>query len=91
VPALAELARRSVKNSFKRADRLGVRHVLLLGADELAAGVVTVKDLGTGEQERLARAAVVAAIGRPSGPTGPEGAPFGERAGGDEDDEQESQ
>lgn len=56
LPALVELARRSVKNSLKRADRLGLRHVLLLGADELAAGEVTVKDLSTGDQVRVGRA-----------------------------------
>jgi histidyl-tRNA synthetase len=55
ISALAELARRSVKNSLKRADRLGVRHVLLLGVDELAAGQVTLKDLASGDQERLSR------------------------------------
>jgi len=71
LPALAELARRSVKNSLKRADRLGLAHVLLLGADELAAGEVTVKDLSTGDQVRLGRAEVadrlrsVAAAGSP--------------------------
>lgn len=72
LPALAELARRSVKNSLKRADRLGLRHVLLLGADELAAGEVTLKDLSSGDQERLGRAEVTdrlrtAAAGAESG------------------------
>lgn len=62
VPALAELGRRSLGNSLKRADRLGARRVLILGEDEVAAGEVTVKDLGTGEQERLPRDEAVAAL-----------------------------
>jgi histidyl-tRNA synthetase len=59
VPALAELGRRSLGSSLKRAVKLGARHALIVGADELAAGEVTVKDLGTGEQVRLRRAEAV--------------------------------
>ena len=55
VPALAELGRRSLGGSLKRADKLGARRALILGADELAAGEVTVKDLASGEQQRMAR------------------------------------
>ncbi|HUF78054.1 MAG TPA: His/Gly/Thr/Pro-type tRNA ligase C-terminal domain-containing protein, partial [Thermoanaerobaculia bacterium] len=59
VPALAELGRRSLGSSLKRAVKLGARHALIVGADELAGGEVTVKDLGTGEQVRLRRAEAV--------------------------------
>ena len=59
VPALAELGRRSLGSALKRAVKLGARHALIVGADELAAGEVTVKDLGTGEQVRLRRAEAV--------------------------------
>ncbi len=62
VAALAELARRSLGNSLKRAHRLGARRVLILGEDEVAAGEVTVKDLESGEQERLPRAEAVAKL-----------------------------
>lgn len=62
VSALAELARRSVANSLKRGDKLGARAVLLLGADELERGEVTVKDLASGEQVRLGRADAVARL-----------------------------
>lgn len=51
---------RSVKSQMKRADRLGAALALILGDDELAAGVVAVKDMKTGEQARVARAGVVA-------------------------------
>lgn len=58
VAALAELAVRSLGNSLKRAGRMGVRYAVLLGAEELAGGEATLKDLETGEQERVPRAAL---------------------------------
>ncbi|HVT59727.1 MAG TPA: histidine--tRNA ligase [Thermoanaerobaculia bacterium] len=61
VAAVADLQVRPLKAALKRADRLGVRRVALLGAEELAAGEVTVRDLAAGEQARWPRAA---AIGR---------------------------
>lgn len=65
VDTSAELASRSVKNSLKRADRLGARVVLLLGDDELAAGEVTWKALSTGEQERLGRSEAIDRLADP--------------------------
>lgn len=44
---------------LKFADRIGVRYVLIVGPDEEAAGVVTVKNLGTGEQQNIARLEIV--------------------------------
>lgn len=41
---------RSMKAAMKGADRSGAQVALILGADELAAGNVVVKDLGSGEQ-----------------------------------------
>lgn len=41
---------RSMKAAMKGADRSGAEVALILGADELAAGNVVVKDLGSGEQ-----------------------------------------
>ncbi|HNX31761.1 MAG TPA: histidine--tRNA ligase [Holophaga sp.] len=46
----AKLARQ-----FKYADRAGIRFAVVMGSDEKAEGVVTVKDLGTGEQTRIPR------------------------------------
>ena len=40
---------------FKYADRAGVRFVIVLGEDEIAKGVVTVKDLRRGDQFEVAR------------------------------------
>lgn len=64
VAAQAELAGRSLKNAFKRADRLGARAVAVLGDEELAAGAVTIKHLASGTQRRLPRAEAVAELSR---------------------------
>jgi histidyl-tRNA synthetase len=50
---------RSLKAQFKVADRSGARWTIVLGADEAARGVVTVKDLTSGEQQELQRGDVV--------------------------------
>jgi histidyl-tRNA synthetase len=44
---------------MKRADRLKAAFALILGEDELGAGVVSVKDMTTGGQSRVPRGAVV--------------------------------
>jgi histidyl-tRNA synthetase len=51
---------RSVKAQFKLADRAGGRWALVLGRDEVAGGVVTVKDLADGTQSMVPRDEVVA-------------------------------
>jgi histidyl-tRNA synthetase len=38
---------------FKYADRAGIRFVLVLGPDEIAKGVVAVKDLGKATQQEI--------------------------------------
>jgi histidyl-tRNA synthetase len=47
---------------FKYADRIGARVVTILGPEELAQGVVAVKDLRTGQQQTVARVQVAVAI-----------------------------
>lgn len=49
-------------NQFKEADRKGARFALVLGPDDLAAGVVQLKDLRSGTQQAVARSAIVAAL-----------------------------
>ncbi|AND67992.1 histidyl-tRNA synthase [Dyella thiooxydans] len=44
---------------FKYADRAGIRFVLVLGEDELAKGVVTVKDLRREDQFEVARSELI--------------------------------
>jgi histidyl-tRNA synthetase len=50
---------RSMRSQMKQADRSGARVALLVGEDELAAGQVTVRPLGGGEQTRVGRAEVI--------------------------------
>lgn len=45
---------RSLKSQFKQADRLGARFVLVVGPDELTAGEVTLRDMSTKEEKRVA-------------------------------------
>jgi histidyl-tRNA synthetase len=59
VAAQMEFEGRSVKSQMKRADRLQARVTLIVGGDELARGEVTMKDMRTGEQRAVARAAAV--------------------------------
>jgi histidyl-tRNA synthetase len=47
---------------FKYADRAGIRYVALIGGDEKAKGVVTVKDLRQNAERQLPRAQVVAEL-----------------------------
>jgi histidyl-tRNA synthetase len=47
---------------MKRADKIGARCAVILGGDELAKGVVQVKWLGTGEQQEINRADLVARL-----------------------------
>ncbi|MGA8278123.1 MAG: histidine--tRNA ligase [Rhodanobacteraceae bacterium] len=59
---------------FKYADRAGIRYVLVLGADEIARGIVTVKDLVRNEQSEVARVGVakwLLATGRATPERGP--------------------
>ena len=68
VSVLHDLGGGGMKARFKRADRSGARVALVVGADELAAGEVSVKPLREGEngeraaQRRVPREAVPAAL-----------------------------
>ena len=50
---MPELQSASMKAALRRADKLGVDYVALLGGDELAKGVVTIKDFRSGDQAVL--------------------------------------
>ena len=45
---------RSIKAQFKYADKIGAKFVAVIGGNELAEGVVNVKNMQTGESERVA-------------------------------------
>jgi histidyl-tRNA synthetase len=53
-----------LKKSFELADKLA-RHIVILGEDEVSAGVITVKTFATNEQTKVPRAELVAALIRP--------------------------
>jgi histidyl-tRNA synthetase len=48
-----------LKRAMEMANKLGAKHVLLLGDNEIAAGVYALKDMASGEQENLTRAALL--------------------------------
>ncbi|MEY2432992.1 MAG: histidyl-tRNA synthetase [Acidimicrobiaceae bacterium] len=50
---------RSMKSQMKQADRAGASVALIVGEQEIADGTVTVRDLGTSQQEAVSRADVV--------------------------------
>jgi histidyl-tRNA synthetase len=54
---MPELQSSSMRTALRRADKLGVDYVALLGADELAKGEVTIKDFRSGDQVSLRRGA----------------------------------
>ena len=45
-----DYADRSAKGQFKQADRAGARYAVVIGDEELAAGVCSLRDMATGEQ-----------------------------------------
>ena len=45
-----DYADRSVKGQFKQADRAGARYAVVIGDEELATGVCSLRDMATGEQ-----------------------------------------
>jgi histidyl-tRNA synthetase len=59
VEAHMEYEGRSIKSQMKRADRLKAAYALILGEDELARGVVTVKDMRAGAQAQVGRDAIL--------------------------------
>ncbi len=57
--ALVDYEPRSLKAQMKRANRAGVRRVLILGEDELARGEVTVREMETSEQTTARRDEII--------------------------------
>jgi histidyl-tRNA synthetase len=61
-----QLESRKLARQMQYADRAGIRFVVLVGEDEAARGVVTVKDMRRGEQFEVARGSRSAAARRSS-------------------------
>jgi histidyl-tRNA synthetase len=51
-----------LKRSLEIANRLGVRRVVIVGEEEIAAGRYTLRDMQTGEQESLSEEALIARL-----------------------------
>jgi histidyl-tRNA synthetase len=49
-----------LKKLMELADKLGARHALILGEDEIAAGKYSLKDMASGEQRKLDREQLIA-------------------------------
>jgi histidyl-tRNA synthetase len=49
-----DYANRSAKGQFKQADRAGARHAVVIGDEEMASGVCSLRDMVTGEQRTVA-------------------------------------
>ena len=55
IAADLDLMGRAMKGQLKDADRSGARFAAIIGQDEVASETVTLKDLSSGDQERIAR------------------------------------
>jgi histidyl-tRNA synthetase len=64
VGAVYDLEGRGLKAQMRAAGRGGQRLAILVGSDELARGVVTLKDLGRREQREVERGSLVEAVAR---------------------------
>ncbi len=89
VPAELDLAGRSPKGQLKQAGRSGARFAVLLGLEELADGVVRLKDLSGGGEEDVAAADLPAFIAaRMAGAVAPDsGVPKSWGTGSDVEDQ----
>jgi histidyl-tRNA synthetase len=54
----------NMKRRMQKADAQGARHAIILGDDELAAGVAAVKVLADGTQTQVALAELAGALAR---------------------------
>jgi histidyl-tRNA synthetase len=57
-------ADRKLKRALEVANKMGARFALIVGDDELASGTYQLKDMASGEQQKIARAELAAAIRR---------------------------
>lgn len=53
IEAELDYTRTSLKSQMRRADKLGARHVLILGEDEIREGVAQLRDMGTKSQSSV--------------------------------------
>ena len=51
-----------MKAQFKYANKLGVKKVIVLAGDELAKGIVKLRDMANSTEEEIARGEIVARL-----------------------------
>ena len=56
-------ANAKLKRAMELANKLGARYALILGDDEIAAGVYSLKNMQSGEQHRVSREELFTTIG----------------------------
>ena len=57
-----ELVEGKLKRAMELANKLGARFTLIIGENEMSAGLYALKDMATGEQRNLARDEIAAAL-----------------------------
>ncbi len=62
VSVLTDIDGKKMAAQLKQADRLGAQKALILGADELAKGTITLRDLATSQQQEIAMEEALTAI-----------------------------
>ena len=48
-----DLLRRSIKSQMRDANKLGAKYVIIIGEEELAKNIATIKNLSNGDQEQI--------------------------------------
>lgn len=59
IPCEMDHQGRSLKSQFKLADKLGAEYVIILGADELAEGLVKIRDMNSHEERLVGKDDIV--------------------------------
>jgi histidyl-tRNA synthetase len=54
VGVIATLGDKSLKAQLKQANKLGVRHAVIIGEEEVKAGTVVLRDMASAEQKSVA-------------------------------------
>ncbi len=70
VAALGAYGHRSLSYQLRRADRSGAHYTLIIGEDELASQMVTVRNMHTGEQQPVPQGEVLAWLRKAAGLAG---------------------
>jgi len=64
IAAVAALSSRSLKAQLKQADASGARYTVIIGEEELAKGVVTLRDMSTSQQTAIPMTELAARLGK---------------------------